>query len=235
MVGDITTALPALETKMNSLATPGPITAIVSIPAGVIRLTAADADTTTVQIRPADPAKGRDVKLAEQTTAHYSDGALQVTAPAGHRILGSTGAVDVTVQLPAGSRVQARAASVQLSTTGPLGDVTLDSAQAAVRIDHAATARLTTADGDITVGHLDGDAEIRTARGDIQVGQATRGALTLVTQVGAITVGAAAGVSASLDAGTTLGRITNALTNAGTPGLAIRATTTTGDITARSL
>jgi hypothetical protein len=220
---------------MNSFATPGPITAIVSVPAGVIRLTAADSDTTTVQIRPADPAKGRDVKLAEQTTAHYRDGTLQVMAPAGHRILGSTGAVQVTVQLPAGSQVQARAASVQLSSTGPLGDVSLDSAQATVRIDHAATARLTTTDGDITVGHLDGDAEIRTMRGDIQVGQAARGALTLVTQVGAITVGATAGVSATLDARTTLGRIDNALANAGNPGLAIRATTTTGDITARSL
>ena len=220
---------------MNSFATPGPITAVVSVPAGVIQLTAADSRTTTVQIRPADPAKGRDVKLAEQTTAHYSDGTLQVMAPASHRILGSTGAVQVTVQLPAGSQVQARAASVQLSSTGPLGDVTLDSAQATVRIDHAATACLTTTDGDITVGHLDGDAEIRTMRGDIQVGQAARGALTLVTQVGAITLGAAAGVSATLDARTTLGRIDNALANAGTPGLAIRATTTTGDITARSL
>ncbi|HEY6480995.1 MAG TPA: DUF4097 family beta strand repeat-containing protein [Streptosporangiaceae bacterium] len=220
---------------MNSFATPGPITAVVSIPAGVIQLTAADSDTTTVQIGPADPAKGRDVKLAEQTTAHYSDGTLQVVAPAGHRLLGSSGALEVTVQLPAGSRVQARGASIRFTTTGPLGDVALDSAQATVRIDHAATARLTSADGDITVGHLDGDAEIRTARGDIQVGEATRGALTLVTQVGAITVGAAAGVSATLDARTTLGRVDNALANAGTPGLAIHATTTTGDVTARSL
>lgn len=53
---------------------------------------------------------------------------------------------------------------------------------------------------------------------------------------GAITVGAAAAVSATLDAGTTLGRIRNALKNTGgTPGLTIHATTTLGDITARSL
>ena len=47
------------------------------------------------------------MKLAGQTTAGYSDGVLRITAPAGNRILGSSGAVEVTVQLPAGSRVEA--------------------------------------------------------------------------------------------------------------------------------
>jgi hypothetical protein len=66
---------------------------------------------------------------------------------------------------------------------GQLGDVTFDSSQTTVKVDEAATARLTT-----------------------------------------------------VDAGTTLGRIHNALKNTeGTPGLNIHATTTLGDITARSL
>jgi hypothetical protein len=221
---------------MQTFATPAPITAVVAIPAGRIQFTAADQDSTTVEIRPANPAKGRDVKLAEQTTAAYSDGILQVTSPAGHRILGSSGAVEVTVQLPAGSRVEAKAASAQFTTAGQLGEVAFDSAQATVTVDEAATARLTTVDGDITVGRLGGDAEIRTARGDIAVAEAARGTVVLCTQTGAITVGAAAGVSAVLDAGTTVGRISNALQNAGgAPGLNIHATTTVGDITARSL
>jgi hypothetical protein len=49
------------------------------------------------------------------------------------------------------------------------------------------------------------------------------------------TVAAAAGVSAALDAGTGYGRISNALKNDGTAELDIRATTSHGDITARSL
>jgi len=73
-------------------------------------------------------------------------------------------------------------------------------------------------------------------KGDIQITEATHGTVVLRTETGAITVGAAAGVSATLDAGTTLGRIRNALKNTdGTPGLSIHATTTVGDITARSL
>jgi len=221
---------------MQEFTTPAPITAILDIPAGRIQFTAADRADTTVEIRPADPSKGRDVKLAEQTTARYSDGVLRIAGPAGNRILGSSGAVEVTVQLPAGSQVEAKAASAQFATAGQLGDVIFDGAQAAVRVEAAASARLTAADGDITVGRLGGDAEIRTVRGDIQITEAARGTVVLRTETGAITVGAAAGVSATLDAGTTVGRIHNSLQNTGgSPGLNIHATTTVGDITARSL
>ena len=221
---------------MQTFTTPAPITVILGIPAGRIQLIAADRAETTVEIRPADPSKGRDVKLAEQTTAGYSDGILQITAPAGNRILGSSGAVEVTVQLPAGSRVEAKAASAQFTTAGQLGDVIFDSSQATVKVDQAATARLITVDGDIMVGRVGGDTEIRTVRGDIAVTEATCGTVVLRTETGAITVGAAAAASATLDAGTTLGRVHNALKNTGgTPRLAIHATTTVGDITARSL
>lgn len=57
----------------------------------------------------------------------------------------------------------------------------------------------------------------------------------LSTQSGDISVGAAASVSAALDAGTAYGRVSNALKNDGTAELDIRATTSRGDITARSL
>ena len=220
---------------MHAFATPAPVTAVVTIPAGRIRFTAAERDSTTVEIRPANPAKGRDVKLAGQTTAAYSDCVLQIASPAGNRVLGSSGAVEVTVELPAGSRVEAKAASAQFTTAGQLGEVTFDSSQGTINVDEASTARLITVDGDITVGRLGGDAEIRTVRGDIQVTEATHGTVVLRTETGAVTVGAAAGVSAALDAGTTLGRIRNALANAGAPALTIRATTTLGDITASSL
>jgi DUF4097 and DUF4098 domain-containing protein YvlB len=221
---------------MQTFATPAPITAILDIPAGRIQFTAADQAETMVEVRPANPSESRDVKLAEQTTAAYSDGILRITASAGNRVFGSSGAVEVTVQLPAGSRVEAKAASAQFTTAGQLGDVTFDSAQSTVKVDEAATARLTTVDGDIAVGRLGGDAELRTVRGDLQVTEATHGTVVLRTETGAITVGAAAGVSATLDAGTTLGRIHNALKNTGgTPGLNIHATSTLGDITARSL
>ncbi|MCF1509512.1 hypothetical protein LZ604_18215, partial [Streptomyces glomeratus] len=61
--------------------------------------------------------------------------------------------------------------------------------------------------------------------------------VTLRTEHGGISVGAARGVSASLDAGTAYGRIHNALknTDGDAAGLNIHATTAYGDITARSV
>ncbi|GAA5065964.1 hypothetical protein GCM10023336_47210 [Streptomyces similanensis] len=62
-----------------------------------------------------------------------------------------------------------------------------------------------------------------------------RGTVVLSTQSGGISVAAAAGVSAALDAGAGYGRVSNALKNDGAVALDIRATTSHGDITTRSL
>lgn len=223
---------------MQKFDTPAPVRAVLDIPAGRIRFIAADRADTAVEVRPADASKGRDVKAAEQIEVGYADGVLRISSPgAKNQLFGPSGAVEVTVQLPAGSRVEARAAGAELRGVGRLGDVAFEGAQGPVKLDEAASVRLTVLDGDITVGRLGGPAEISTQRGSIRVAEAEAGAVTLSTQQGDISVGAARGVSASLDAGTSYGRIDNALQNAdgAAAGLRIRATTAHGDITARSL
>ncbi|WP_328930620.1 DUF4097 domain-containing protein (plasmid) [Streptomyces sp. NBC_00190] len=215
-----------------------PVAAVLDIPAGRIRFIAADRADTTVEVLPADASKGRDVKAAEQIEVGYADGVLRIAAPAAkNRILGNSGSVEVTVQLPAGSRVEAKAASAELRGVGRLGDVTFEAAQATVKLDETDSARLTLQAGDITVGRLGGPAQISTQKGDLRITEAVRGTVELRTEAGEISVGAARGVSASLDAGTSYGRIHNALNNTdgAAAGLNIHATTAYGDITARSL
>ncbi|MEU9041912.1 MULTISPECIES: DUF4097 family beta strand repeat-containing protein [unclassified Kitasatospora] len=220
---------------MQKFDTPAAITAVLDIPAGRVQLIAADRTDTTVEIRPADPANNRDVRTAEQTTASYADGLLRIHTPEAKNPLFGAGSVEVTVQLPAGSHVEATTEACELRVVGRLGDLAFDGAYRQIKIDEAESVRLTAIDGDIEIGRLGGPAEITTARGDIRITQATRGTVTLDTQSGSITVGAAPGVSAALDAATGYGRIGNALRNDGTTTLDIRATTPHGDITARSL
>jgi hypothetical protein len=218
--------------------TPAPVAAVIDIPAGHIRFIAADRTDTTVEILPANASRSRDVKAAEQTTVAYADGVLRVEAPAAkNRLMGPSGVIEVTVQLPAGSRVEAKAASAELRGVGRLGDVVLEAAQGTVKLDETANARLALAAGDVTVHRLNGPAEISTQKGDLRVTEAVRGTVTLRTEHGDITVGAARGTSATLDAGTTYGRIQNSLNNTDGPdaALTIHATTAYGDITARSL
>jgi hypothetical protein len=213
--------------------TPAPISAVLDVPAGRLQFIAADRSDTTVEVRPADPGRSRDIKAAEEIAVSYGDGVLRIQAPAAaNRFLGNSGSVEVTVQLPAGSRVEARTAGAEFRGVGRLGDVALEGGYRTVKLDEATSARLTAHDGDIIVGRLQGSAEISTQRGDIRITEAHAGTVTLATQQGNISVDAAHGVSASLDAGTTYGRIHNTLRNDGTPALTIRATTAYGDITA---
>ncbi|MFF7704494.1 DUF4097 family beta strand repeat-containing protein [Streptomyces lydicus] len=220
---------------MQKFDTPTPISAVLAIPAGRIQLIAADRADTTIEVLPANASKSRDVKAAEQTTVEYTDGALHIETSAKNQYLGPSGAIEVTVKLPAGSRIEAETASTELRTVGRLGDVAFEGAYHQIKIDEAKSLRLTAVDGDVEVGRLGGPAEISTARGDIRITEATGGTVVLRTQSGDITIGAAPGVSATLDAGTSYGRINNALKNDGTTELDIRATTSHGDITARSL
>ncbi|WP_030244768.1 DUF4097 family beta strand repeat-containing protein [Streptomyces sp. NRRL S-350] len=220
---------------MQKFATPAPISAVLDIPAGRVQFIAADRADTAVEVLPANASKSRDVKAAEQTTVEYADGVLRIDNPARNQYLGPSGAVEVTVKLPAGSRVEARSAGTELRGVGRLGDVAFDGAYRRIKLDEAASVRLTAVDGDVEVGRLGGSSEISTARGDIRITEAMGGTVVLRTRSGDIAVGAAAGVSAALDAGTGHGRISNALRNDGTAELDIRATTSYGDITARSL
>lgn len=221
---------------MQNFDTPAPISADLAIPAGRVQLIAAHRADTTVEVLPADPGKSRDVRAAEQTTVSYADGVLRIhTAESQNRLLGPSGSVEVTVKLPAGSRVEARTAGTELRAVGRLGDIAFEGAYRRIKIDEAAGVRLTAIDGDVEIGRLGGPAEISTDRGDIRITEAVRGTVVLRTQSGDISVSAAAGVSATLDAGTGYGRIANTLRNDGAAGLDIRATTSYGDITARSL
>jgi DUF4097 and DUF4098 domain-containing protein YvlB len=220
---------------MQKFDTPAPISAVLDIPAGRVQLIAADRADTGVEVLPANASKGRDVKAAEQTKIEYAAGVLRIETPAKNQYLGPSGSIEVTVQLPAGSRVEAKAASAEFRAVGRLGDVAFEGAYRQIKLDEAASVRLAAIDGDVEVGRLNGPAEISTQRGDIRIAEAVRGTVVLRTQSGDISVSAAAGVSASLDAGTGYGRISNALKNDGTAELDIHATTSHGDIATRSL
>ncbi|MEU2717632.1 DUF4097 family beta strand repeat-containing protein [Streptomyces sp. NPDC007205] len=221
---------------MQKFDTPAPISAVLHVPAGRVQFIAAERTDTTVEIQPANPAKRRDVQTAEQTGVTYADGVLRInTAEPKNQLFGPSGAIEVTIKLPAGSRVEATTAGCELRGVGRLGDVVFEGAYRQIKVDETASLRLTAVDGDIEVGRLGGPAQISTARGDIRITEAIRGTVELRTQSGDITIGAATGVSAALDAGTSYGRITNTLKNDGTTALDIRATTSHGDITARSL
>ncbi|WP_028925888.1 DUF4097 family beta strand repeat-containing protein [Pseudonocardia acaciae] len=198
---------------MPAFDTPEPISATVEVVAGNIRFTAADRADTVVEVRPAKSSRDSDVQAAELTRVEYANGRLHVKAPKPRGLFGRGGSVDVTVELPAGSRVDGRAAVGDLRCDGPLGDCRLVTGSGDIEVDQAGSVRLKTAHGDVTVdraeGHcevtgsgavnirkIDGAAVVKNLNGDIWVGEVT-GELRSSTANGDITVDKAqAGVGA---------------------------------------
>jgi len=157
---------------MLTFDTPGPITAILEIASGHIRLIAADRADTTVEIRPADPGRSRDLEAAEKTDVAFADDVLRIrSVNPGSPRLGASGDLDVTVELPAGSRIEARTGGCGLSSVGRLGEVVFEGVGRHITVEEAASLRLTVADGgdgdfdgDVEVGWLGGPAQIRTLK-----------------------------------------------------------------------
>ncbi|MFD9237648.1 DUF4097 domain-containing protein [[Kitasatospora] papulosa] len=178
---------------MPSFDTPEPISATAHMEAGSLQFTASDSRTTVVEVRPRDPRKDLDVRTAEQTEVTCANGALTVRAPKSSLFgLGRTGVVDVTVELPTGSRVDATGAWIQVLGEGRLGEVRVKTSSGDVRLDTTGPLRLTASHGSITVDRVEGRAEITTSSGSMRVGLLD-GPAVLKNSHGSTTVGSATG------------------------------------------
>ncbi|PZG52256.1 hypothetical protein C1I98_07120 [Spongiactinospora gelatinilytica] len=207
---------------MPAFDTPEPISATISIGTGSVRINAGDRGDTLVEVRPSDAFNEADVRAAEQTKVDFSQGHLLVKAAKGRTIslFGWGGSVEVTIDLPAGSRVEAEGAA-DIHAQGRLGESTFKTGSGDIWLDRTGRLRADSANGDITVaathgpadivaangavrvGRIDGTAVVKSANGDITVGEVT-GDSRLSTAYGDISVGLAL---ASVDARTSTGGI----------------------------
>lgn len=154
---------------MPSFDTPEPILAVIELGAGGLQIRAGDRADTVVQVHPAEPSSDDDVQAARETTVEYSDGRPTIRAPRRRlrSLFGSGEAVEVTVDLPAGSRVDATAPGIRAA--GRLGDCAVQAALGGVDLDETGDLRLRTAGGDVRVGRCRGHADVGTAKSAIRI------------------------------------------------------------------
>ncbi|MET8374875.1 DUF4097 family beta strand repeat-containing protein [Streptomyces microflavus] len=178
-------------TAMPSFDTPEPISVTAHVEAGSVQFTAGEGPSTVVDVRPRDPKRDQDVRTAGQTGVTYAGGVLAVRTPK-PGLLGRTGTVDVTVELPAGSRIEVTGAWVQVLGEGQLGEVRVKTSSGDVRLDTTGPLKLTASHGSITVDRAQGAAEITTSSGSLRVGF-VEGPAVLKNSHGTTTVGVALG------------------------------------------
>ena len=101
--------------------TPRPVSATVGLIIGELRLTASERDTTVVEVRPSDATNKEDVQAAEKTRVECAGGRLTVTAPRSRSWTprSTGGSIEVTIELPAGSSLQASGQLADFVCDGP--------------------------------------------------------------------------------------------------------------------
>jgi DUF4097 and DUF4098 domain-containing protein YvlB len=176
---------------MPSFDTPEAISVTARVDAGSIQFIAGERADTVVEVRPRDPKKNLDMRAAEQTEVSCAGGVLTVRTPKSG-LFGRTGVVDVTVDLPTGSRIDVTGAWTQVLGEGRLGEVRVKTSSGDVRLDVTGPLHLTASHGSITVDRAEGPAEITTSSGSLRVGL-VEGPAVLKNSHGTTTVGAALG------------------------------------------
>lgn len=176
---------------MPSFDTPEAISVTAHVYTGSIRFTAGDRTDTVVAVKPRDPERDQDARVVEQTEVAYANGTLTIRTPKAN-LIGRSGTVDVTVELPTGSHIDVSGAGAEVLGEGRLGEVRLRTASGDVRLDTTGPLQLSASHGSITVDRVEGMAEITTNSGNLRVG-VVDGPAVLKNSHGSTTVDAVTG------------------------------------------
>ncbi|MER6949546.1 DUF4097 family beta strand repeat-containing protein [Nonomuraea sp. NPDC000554] len=210
----MTTSTHGKGAGMPTFDTPEPILAVLDLATADIRVNASDRADTVVVVRPSDELNDADVQAARHTHVEYDDGRLLVRTDKEHvgaisgwglsfdklvespmswarsLVLGP-GSLDVTIELPAGSRLDAKTTG-SLRCHGPLGEVTLTTSYGDIRVEQADRLRLKSTYGDISVTRASGHAEVTTSHGGIHIGE-INGTAAVKTSQGEVRLGEVTG------------------------------------------
>ncbi len=151
---------------------------------------ASDRSDTVVTVSPTT-GKAADRRGVDDTKVTFDNERLSIIGPKPRIswIGPSTGeSVEVTVELPTGSRLTAEIAVGSVHTTGELGATRIKGATGAVSLDGVGDLWLRAAHGGVTVARANGNIDVTAAYGQIKVGTVTGDAL-LKSSYGGVLIG----------------------------------------------
>lgn len=183
---------------MTTFDTPDPISVQLDFGASVanVRLIATDRTDTVVEVTPSDPNRSFDLKAAAKTEVTLTGRNLLVLGSRQANWFGSDGSVDLTIELPNGSKVAADSAHGGFHTEGRLGECRFTTYYGNLDLEHTGPLRARTGGGKLTVDHVDGDAEVTSSIGAVRLGyvggdatiQSDHGTATVAEVTGALRV-----------------------------------------------
>ncbi|WP_028813303.1 DUF4097 family beta strand repeat-containing protein [Streptomyces flavidovirens] len=229
---------------MPTFETHEPISATFELEVGTARITAGKRTDTVVEVLPSNGSDDNDVRAVQQTQVTCSGGRLTVKTPKKRSLFGKPGAIEVSVELPAGSDVRGTTAMGGFFCEGRLGEVTLKTSLGDLQVDEVAGADLKTDHGDIRLARSTGDIEVIGA-GRIEVGKVAGAAAVKngngATEIGEVTGGLKANAAngdisvgiahSSVGAKSANGRIEVGVAHAGVDAMSSNGRIRVGDVT----
>ncbi|MFE0148436.1 DUF4097 domain-containing protein [Nonomuraea sp. NPDC059007] len=151
--------------------TPEPILAVIALAAGDVRITATGRSDTSVEVRPSDAANDEDVSAAGSCEIEFLAGRLTIRTPRQDALAGRSGSVEVTVELPEASGLEADVAAGGVRCAGRLGETRVTASHGEIDLDRTGRLEAGSGSGAIRVGAVDGQALIKTLSGNVHLGE----------------------------------------------------------------
>lgn len=175
---------------MPTFPSPTPARVVVDLPVGTLHVVAGERDDVVVTVLPADPAKPRDVRTAEEVQVARHGDAVTVTGVRWKQYLPFGGTPAVTIEAPAGSTISGTASSVYAE--GPLDAVEMTVTAGDARIEEVGRLDLKASAGAVVIGRATGLTSVRSSAGSVRIGE-TSGEATVRCTAAGITIGTVTG------------------------------------------
>ena len=158
--------------------TPSPIDLAVYMPVGAVVVHASDRADTVVTVSPTNPSKAADRRGAEETKVDFDGQRVTITGPRSRfSLVGPSESIDITVELPTGSRLTTEISVGGVRTTGRLGATRIKNSLSPVELDIVGDLWLRAGHGNANVRVAEGSVEITADHGQIRVGTVAGDAL----------------------------------------------------------
>lgn len=182
----------------------GPITAVLRVASGDLRIVAEPRTTVDVDVQPASHGEAGRTAAANTRVEMNGDDLLVEVPQARGFVIRRTPPLNIIVRMPLDSSLTVRSASADITCHGRVGATSVHSASGDLRLDHIAgdfdrhaasgdtyvtmiegNATLVHASGDMKIGSVGGDITAKSASGDIDV-EAVGGSARVSTASGDI-------------------------------------------------
>lgn len=163
---------------MPTFDTPEPVSVVVTLRTGDTRVIASDRAHSVVEIR---SSLGGDPDDGELASVELVNGQLTVTEIARKRRgpwglewrdligAGNSSGLEVTIEVPTGSRLQVDTQYGIVQAEGTLGACRVRSGYGEITLERTGPVELRCRHGEVVVAHVDGHAEIALSSGDVTV------------------------------------------------------------------